>query len=171
MAVPSAVSTTYRSTDYAQPSGKYELPLHHPRFLGWIGAPESASLLDRGPSEWLHSLYREQAIDVARQLHRDVCLMTTNLNVLDQYVLCLQGTASEILELSLGSQDFPSAAVAAGAKGPRVRRASVHMEAMGLWRSSLDPAIYPWIIRDYSYYWWLWLSSYSSLRGVISLLE
>ena len=32
----------------------------------------------------------EHAIDAARQLHRDVCLMTTNLNILDQYVLCLQ---------------------------------------------------------------------------------
>ena len=64
--------------------------------------------------------------------------MTTNLNILDQYVLRLQGTASKILELSLGSRDFPSVAVA-----PRVRRASVHMEAMGLWRPSLDLAGYP----------------------------
>ena len=38
-------STTYRSADYAQPSGKYGLPLHHPRFLEWIDAPESARLL------------------------------------------------------------------------------------------------------------------------------
>ena len=35
-------STMYRSTDYAQPSGKYGLPLHHPRFLEWIGTPKSA---------------------------------------------------------------------------------------------------------------------------------
>ena len=65
--------------------------------------------------------------------------MTTNLNVIDQYVLCLQGTASKILELSLGSRDFPSAAVAAGAGGPR---AAVQLEVMGLWRPSLDPATY-----------------------------
>ena len=91
-------STTYRPSDYAQPSGKYRLPLHHPRFLvlEWIGAPESACLLDKGPGAWLHSLSREQAIDKARQLHRDVCLMTTN--ILDQYALCLQGTASKILD-------------------------------------------------------------------------
>ena len=100
-------STTYRSSDYDQPSGKYCLPLHHPRFLEWIGAPESARLLELGPDMWIHAWSREQAIDAARQLHRDVCLMTTNLNVLDQYVLCLQGTASKILELSLGSRDFP----------------------------------------------------------------
>ena len=67
-------STTYQSSDHA--------PLHHPQFLEWIGAPESARLRGRGPSEWLHSLSLEQAIDAARQLHRVVCLMTTNLNVL-----------------------------------------------------------------------------------------
>ena len=66
-------STTYRSSDYAQPSGKYGLPLHHPRFLEWIDAPESARLLEQGPSAWLQSLSREQAIDAVRQLHRDVC--------------------------------------------------------------------------------------------------
>ena len=82
----------------------------------------------------------QQAIDAARQLHRDVCLMTTNLNKPNQYVLCLQGTASRILELTLGSRDFPSVAVAAGTMAPRVRRASVHMKAMGLWHPSLDPA-------------------------------
>ena len=69
--------TTYRSSDYEQPSGKYGLPLHHPMFLKWIGAPESALLLEFGPDMWLHSLSREQAIDATRQLHRDVCLMTT----------------------------------------------------------------------------------------------
>ena len=67
--------TTYRLSAYTQPSGIYDLPLHHPRFLEWIGTPESASLLKKGPGTWLHSLSREQAIDAARQLHRDVCLM------------------------------------------------------------------------------------------------
>ena len=47
----------------------------------------------------LHSLSRDQAMDAAIQLHRDVCLMATNLDVLDQYVLSLQGTASKILKL------------------------------------------------------------------------
>ena len=41
--------------------------------------------------------------DAALQLHKDVCLMTINLDILDQYVLCLQGTASKILELGLRS--------------------------------------------------------------------
>ena len=49
----------------------------------------------------------------------------------------------KILELTLGSRNFPSAAVAAGAMAPRVRHASVHMEAMDLWHPLLDPAGYP----------------------------
>ena len=77
-------------------------------------------------------------MDAALQLHKDVCLMTTNLDILDQYVLCLQGTASKILELGLGPQCFPSEEVAAGAMGPRV---SVQMEAIGLWQPSLDPVL------------------------------
>ena len=77
-------NTTYRPSDFALPSGKYGLPLHHPRFLEWIGAPELARLLDKGPSAWMHSLSREQDIDAGRQLHRDMCLMTSNLNILDQ---------------------------------------------------------------------------------------
>ena len=67
------------------------------------------------------------------------CLMKTNIDILDQYALSLQGTASKLIERSIRASDFPSAQVAAGALGPRVRRASVQMEAMGLWRPSLDP--------------------------------
>ena len=92
-----------------------------------------------GPERWLHSLMRKQAIDVARQLHRDVCLMSSNLDVLDQYVLCLQGMASKILDIGLESREFPSAVVAAAAGGPRDHRAAIEMEAMGLWRPSMDP--------------------------------
>ena len=94
-----------------------------------------------GPGRWLNWLSRDQATNAAIQLHRDVCLMTTNLNVLDQYALSLQGTASKMLQLGLSSIDFPSADVAAGALGPRVRRAWVQMEAMGLRRPSLNPII------------------------------
>ena len=116
------------------PSGEFGFPLHHPRFLEWIGVPELAGLLEMGTGRWLHSLTRDQAMDAAIQLHREVCLMATNLDVLDQYALSLQGMASKMLELGLDSRDFPSAEVAAGALGPRVRRASVQMETIGLWR-------------------------------------
>ena len=102
-----------------------------------------ASLLEVGPGRWLYSLSRDQAMDAAIQLHRDVCLMTTNLDVLDQYALCLQGTASNIIELGLGPRGFPLAEVASGALGPRVHRASAQMKAMGLWWPSLDPVMIP----------------------------
>ena len=60
--------------------------------------------------------------------------MQTNLDILDQYSLALQGTASRLIEVCLGARPFPTEEVAAGALGPRVKRASVQMEAMGLWR-------------------------------------
>ena len=34
-------NTTYRPSDYASPSGEFVVPLRHPRFLEWIGVPES----------------------------------------------------------------------------------------------------------------------------------
>ena len=112
-------NTTYRASDYASPSGEFGFPLHHPRFLEWIGVPESAGLLEMGPGRWLHSLSRDQAMNADIQLHRDVCLMATNLDVLDQYALSLQGTASKMLKLGHDSCDFPSAEIAAGALGSR----------------------------------------------------
>ena len=92
-----------------------------------------------GPERWLNALSRDKAMAAAIRLQRDVCLMTTNLDILDQYALSLQGTVSKMLEKSLGSSDFSLVDVAAGALGPRVCRTSVQMEAMGLWRPSLDP--------------------------------
>ena len=116
-------NTTYRASDYDSPSDEFGVP-----FFG-------------GPGRWLNSLSWDQAMAAAIQLHRDVCLMTTNLDILDQYALSLHGTASKMLEMSLGSSDFPSADMAAGALGPRVRHASVQIEAMGLWLPSLDPIL------------------------------
>ena len=112
-------NTTYRASDCAAPSDELGVPLNHPRFLEWIGVPESASLLDMGPGRWLDALSREKAMAAAIQLHRDICLMTTNLDILDQYALSLQGTASKMLETSLSCSDFPVADVVAGALGPR----------------------------------------------------
>ena len=78
-------------------------------------------------------------MSAAMQLHSDACLMNTNLDILDQYALSLHGAASKILEKTMGGIQYPTTEVGAGAPGPRARRASVQMEAMGLWRPSLDP--------------------------------
>ena len=86
------------------------------------------------PGRWLNTLSRDKAMAEAIRLQRGVCLMKTNVDILDQYALPLQGTVSKMIERSLGASDFPS-----GTLGPRVRRASIQKEAMGLWRPSLDP--------------------------------
>ena len=62
-----------------------------------------------------------------------------DLDILDQYALALHGMASKILQKTIASGPYPRAEGAAAAQGPRARRASVHMEALGLWRPSMDP--------------------------------
>ena len=54
-------NTTYRASDYLSPSGEFGIPLNHPRFLEWIGVPESASLLEMGPGRWLNALSRDKS--------------------------------------------------------------------------------------------------------------
>ena len=110
-------NTTYRASDYATPVGDYGLPLHHPRFVEWIGVPQSARLIKISGGQWVSKLSRDQAVTAAVHLQRDVGLMQTNVDVLDQYALSLQKAASRIIELCLGSCEFPAEDVAAGALG------------------------------------------------------
>ena len=117
--------------------GDYGLPLHYPRFVELIGVPQSAGPIEICGGQWVNKLSRDQAVTAAVHLQRD--WMQTNVDVLDQYVLSLQKAASRMIELCLGSCEFPAEDVAVGALGPRVHRAAVQMEAMGLWRPSLDP--------------------------------
>ena len=124
--------TTYRASDYALPLGVFGVPLNHPRFLEWVGVPETASILEMGPGKWLDSLSRDKDMAAAIQLHRDVCLITTNLGILDQYAQSLQGAASKMLETSIGMSDYTAADVATGALAPRVHHASMQMESMGM---------------------------------------
>ena len=130
--------TTYSVEDHAPPEGGLGVPLNHPCFLEWIGAPESAWLLEMSPGQWCDTLSRDQAMTAAMQLRRDACLMKTNLDILDQYALALHGKAFKILQKTVGGNPYPRAEVAAAVQGPRARRASVHMEALGLWRPSMD---------------------------------
>ena len=115
------------------------VPLNHPRFLEWLGAPDSAWLLEMSPGHWCDTLSKEQTMTAAMQLHRDACLMQTNLDILDQYALALHGTASKLLQSTIGGGPYPGAEVASAAPGTYARRASVQMEALGLWRPSMDP--------------------------------
>ena len=45
--------TSYDREELADVDPAYELQLHHPRFLEYVGAPESARLLSRPPGHWV----------------------------------------------------------------------------------------------------------------------
>ena len=124
---------TYSAEDHAIPEGGLGVPLNHPRFLEWLGAPDSAWLLEMSPGHWCDTLSRDQAMTAAMQLHRDACLMQMNLDILDQYALALHGTASKLLQKTIGGGPYPRAEVTVTAPGTNARRASVQMEALGLW--------------------------------------
>ena len=91
------------------------------------------------PGHWCDTLSKDQTMTAAMQLHRDACLMQTNLDILDQYALALHGTASKLLQSTIGGGPYPGVEVASAAPGTHARRASVQMEALGLWRPSMDP--------------------------------
>ena len=72
--------------------------------------------------------------------HPSAARCGSNANyVLDQYALSLQKAVSRMIDNCLGPCMYPAEEVAAGVLGPRVRRAAVQMEGMGLWRPSMDP--------------------------------
>ena len=131
--------TSYEWNDHAPPKGGLGVPLNHPRFLEWVGTPDTAWLLEMSPGHWCDTLSRDRALTAAMQLHKDACLMKSNLDVLDQYALALHGTASTILQQTIGGGSFPGAEVQTGAPGAHAGRISVQMEALGLWRPTMDP--------------------------------
>ena len=131
--------TSYEWNDHASPKGGLGVPLNHPRFLEWVGTPDTAWLLEMSPGHWCDTLSRDRALTAAMQLHKDACLMKSNLDVLDQYALALHGTASTILQRTIGGGSFPGADVRTGAPGAHAGRISVQMEALGLWRPTMDP--------------------------------
>ena len=86
--------------DHAPPEGRLGVPLNHLHFLEWVGAPASAWLLEMSPGQWCDTLSRDQAMTAAMQLHKDACL---------------HGTASKILEKTIGGSPYPKTEVAAEA--------------------------------------------------------
>ena len=58
-------NTTNHDLNYAAPLGDYGLPMHHPRFLEWIGVPQSAGLIEISGGQWVTNLSRDQAIAAA----------------------------------------------------------------------------------------------------------
>ena len=117
----------------------YELQLHHPRFLEFLGAPESARLLNHSPSFWVDRLGEECAMTAAVNLQRDAGLMMSNLQILAQFVTALHRMSSEMMSIGVGHEVFPTEDVVKLSRTPRVHQAAKYMIAMGLWRPPSGP--------------------------------
>ena len=117
----------------------YGLQLHHPRFLEFIGAPESARLLNQSPSFWVDRLGEECAMAAAVKLQRDAGLMMSNLQILAKFVTSLHRMSSEMMNIGVGHVVFPTEEVAKLSMTPRAQREAKYMTAMGMWRPPLGP--------------------------------
>ena len=129
----------FRMTSYTGPAmvdadTRYGLQLHHPRFLEFIGAPESARLLNQSPSFWVDRLGQESAMAAAVNLQRDAGFMMTNLQILGQFVMSLHRMSAEMLSIGVDHVVFPVDEVDRLSVMPRAQRAAKYMSAMGLWR-------------------------------------
>ena len=129
----------FRMTSYTGPAmvdadTRYGLQLHHPRFLEFIGAPESARLLNQSPSFWVDRLGQESAMAAAVNLQRDAGFMMTNLQILGQFVMSLHRMSAEMLSIGVNHVVFPVDEVDRLSVMPRAQRAAKYMSAMGLWR-------------------------------------
>ena len=117
----------------------YGLQIHHPRFLEFIGAPESARLLDCSPTFWVDQLGKEQAMVAAINLQRDAGVMLSNLQILSQFVTALHRMSFSMMALGIGQSLFPGAEVDDLSPAPRAARAASYMSAMGLWHPQTGP--------------------------------
>ena len=81
----------YRMTSYDEDvsrsdlSPAYGIHLHNPRLLEYVGAPESARLINRSPEYWLHHMGWDRTLSAALQLQHDAGLILSNLQVLGQF--------------------------------------------------------------------------------------
>ena len=97
--------------------------MHDPRFIEYVGAPESARL-SRSPEYWL----------LHCSLQHDAGLIVSNVQVLQQLVTLFNRTSSEVTQIAFGRAPFPADAMQQVVPSYRVRRAAHYMAAMGLWR-------------------------------------
>ena len=117
----------------------YGLQLHHPRFLEFIGAPESARLLDNSPSFWVDRLGQERAMAAAVNLQRDAGFMMSNLQILEQFVMSLHRMSAEMLSIGVDHVVFLVEEVDKLSVMPRAQREAKYMTVMGLWRTPSGP--------------------------------
>ena len=134
----------YRITSYNGPAisdmnPAFGLQLHHPRFLEFIGAPESAWLLYHSPTFWVDRLGEEHPMAAAVNLQRDAGIMLSNLQILSQFVTSLHRMSLEMMSIGMGRVVFPAEEIADLSTAPRAPRAAKYMAAMGLWRPQTGP--------------------------------
>ena len=126
--------TSYSGQAFSDGNPAFGLQLHHPRFLEFVSALESARLLYHSPTFCVDQLGEEQAMAAAVNLQRDVGIMLSNLQVLS-----LHHMSSEMMVLGIGQMVFPTAEVANLSPAPRAARAAKYMTTMGLWRPHMGP--------------------------------
>ena len=117
----------------------YGLQLHHPWFLEFVGAPESARLLDCSPTFWVDQLGKEKALAAAINLQWDAGVMLSNLRILSQFATALHIISFSMMALGIGQSLFPRAEVDDLSPARRAARAASYMSAMGLWRPQTGP--------------------------------
>ena len=126
--------TSYTGTAMVDADTRYGLQLHHPRFLEFIGAPESPRFLNQSPSFWVDRLGQESAMAAAVNLQRDTGFMMSNLQILGQFVTSLHRMSAEMLSIGVDHVVFPVEEVDRLSVRPRAQRAAKYVTAMGLWR-------------------------------------
>ena len=131
--------TSYPGTAMVDADTRYGLQLHHPRFLEFIGAPESARLLNQSPSFWVDRLGQESAMAAAVNLQRDAGFMMSNLQILGQFVTSLHRMSAEMLSIGVDHVVLPIEEVDRLSVMPRAQRAAKYMTAMGLWHPPSGP--------------------------------
>ena len=99
--------TSYTGTAMVDADTRYGLQLHHPRFLEFIRAPESARLLNQSPSFWVDRLGQESAMAAAVNLQRDAGFMMSKLQILGQFVTSLHRMSAEMLSIGVDHVVFP----------------------------------------------------------------
>ena len=102
----------------------FGMQLHHPRFLGFMGAPESAWLLYHSPTFWVDWLGEEDAMAAAVNLQRDAGIMLSNLQIISQFVTSLHRMSSEMTTIGMGRVVFPAEEIAELSTAPRAPRAA-----------------------------------------------
>ena len=131
--------TSYDRAEVADIDPAYGLQLHHPRFLEYVGAPESARLLTRATGHWVRTMEQEEAVTAALQLQHDAGLISSNLQFFGQFVTSLNRMSSEVMRLAFGKEVFPSDVVQAISPVPRVHHTAHYTTTMGLWQPSGGP--------------------------------